>query len=650
MAGMAGTGAGGTAGTGGVGSTPPVELSVCQTFRSRNGGRSGTFSLDLGHATSINLMRVAGDRILSQETAGHWNLWNSTTGNVIVSGDATTALDLAGAVLGVTTSTTTADVRSATDGLVTASLTLPTGSLHVAPAGAYVWSAGTTALRAWTPAGAMVVDVAGDYSQAKVAAVSGELRVALGPAGAGAIERITVGTSARATATFNGSFATWFDDGERFLAHTGDTIFVDALDGTQLQVIQFPSGAWMTAGGWGDYFWTSPAGTIYMVGNATPLDTPALIADSSGDVPGHLVFDLPSSVLLTFTSSSVSRVNWTLPITPTQIGVSPEGHWAFGGADGRIYESRSALPRQSLSCGNMVAIDGAPTGDVAISVATGQVVMTQLGSAGPTGTSYRLTRSDPYAVGGVELTFDGQELATSTVATEYASGGFDQLRLLALPTETTILSAAAPRLGNGLSRLRVAGGGGLVSYIMDLQGTRTGAYVATTQPQAQVYQTSSINGDFPEIPLLAPGGQRFAMVGALSPGTRIYKRDGTLVTAVTGNGLVWMDDNRLLVFQNVNTPTAHNEFHLYDGNGASLGAGVTTPAISIGNVKVVGTDGVYATGDNSIYSVTTGAKTWTGSFPASLGGFNGDDDLRRGSIVAGYVVYQSGREVIAEPY
>jgi len=671
-AGQAGTPTGGASGGGGMGGTgnglggasgaagaaggmagapPPLELAVCEAFRSRSGGRSGTFSLDLGHASAISLMRVAGDRILSQETTGHWILWDSASRDAVVSGEAATSLDLAGSVLAVTTSTSSAEVRSAADGQLTASLTLPAGPLHVGPGGAYVWSAGTTALRAWTPAGLMVVDVAGDYSQAKVAAVSGELRVALGPAGAGVVERITVGTSARATTPFSASFAAWFDDGQRFLAHTGDTVFVDALDGTQLQVIQFPTGAWMTAGGWGDYFWTVPAtGTIYMVGSSTPLSPPSLILDSPADAPGHLVVNLSAAVLLAFTPSSVSRLNPTFPSTPTQIGASPEGHWAFGTAAGLVYDMRSAPPRASLTCGSVFSLDGAPTGAVAVSVATGEMVMAQLGAAGPTSPPYRFRRSDGLAVGNVELTFDGQELATSAAYIDYLSGGFQQLRLLALPAGTTLLSVGAAS-GSAFSRLRVAGGGGLVSYIgsQAQNGPRNGAFVVTTQSQATVYRTPSIGGDYPEYPLLAPGGQHFAIVGAFSPSTRLYQLDGTLVTAVNGQGLVWMDDNRLLVFESVTTPTAHNELHLYDGNGLSLGT-ATTASLSMGNVKVAGTDGVYATDDNSIYAVTTGAKAWTGSFPANLGGFNRDQDPRRGSIAGGYVVYPSGHEVIAEPY
>ena len=646
----------GTPGTGGAGGNggatqPPGELSVCSQFRARTGGRSGTLSLDLGHTTPIDVVRVAGDRIVTHDTSGHYYLWNSGTGNAVLSGEAVTSVDLAGAVLAVTNSPTAADVRSATDGHVLSSLTLPNGPLNVGPAGAYVWSAGTSALRAWTPAGAMVVDVAGDYSTAHIAAVGTELRVALGPAGAGVIERVAIGTSARTTTAFNGSFANWFDDGERFLAHIGDTVFVDALDGSQLQVIAFPSGAWMTAGGWGNYFWTAPGtGTVYTVGSSTPLDTPPLIADSSSDVPGHLVFSLSGAVLWTVSTTSVSRVNWTFLGAPSQIGVSPEGHWAIGTAEGLVFDGRSALPRSSFSCGKVLSIDGAPTGDTAVSVSTGQIVMTKVGAAGPAFTSYRLVVPEGVAVGNVELSFDGQELATSSVMNYAVSsaGTFAQLRLLALPAGTTIWSMAAT-IGTGLERLRVAGGGGLLSCTTDIMpGLRMGTFVVSPQTSTLVYRTTDLDG--PELPLLAPGGQLFAIVGAVSPGTRIYKRDGTLVTAVAGQGLVWMDDNRLLVIEQVNTPTSHNELHLYDGNGVSLGAGVTTSSPGMGNVKVVGTDGVYATSDNSIYSVTTGAQTWTGSFPASLGGFNRDDDPRRGSVAAGYVVYPSGHEVIAEPY
>ena len=502
--GTGGTGSGGlgTAGAGGGGGAAPAEeLTVCRAFRARSGGRSGTLSFDLGHTTSIKLMRVAADRILSQETSGHWKLWDSTTREAVLAGDSASALDLAGDALAVTTSSTTGTVRSAADGHLLSSLTLPGGDLHVGPGGSYVWSAGITALRAWTPSGALVVDVAGDYSQSKIVGVNGELRVALGPAGAGVIERVVVGTSARTTTPFAATFAAWFDDGAHFITHTGDTVFIDALDGTQLQVVAFPAGAWMTAGGWGNYFWTARgSGSIYSIGNSTPLLSSSFptISDSTADVPGYLVGTGSPGIILVFTASSVSELLLApLVGTPILVAASPEGHWAVGTSDGLVYDSRSALPRLSLSCGNMLSISGAPTGDAAISVSTRQIVMAQLGAAGPTSTPYRLNVAEAANVGSVELTFDGTELATSSTFTQYG-GGFTQLHLLSLPTGTTLSSWAAVQ-GTGYSRLRVAGGGGLVSFIQDLSGTRNAAIVRTLQPAAQVYKSSTDPG---EVPLL----------------------------------------------------------------------------------------------------------------------------------------------------
>lgn len=651
VAGTAGTspaGASGAAGAAGGagGAAPMLEATVCETFGARSGGRSGTFSLDLGHVTAISLVRVAGDRILTQETSGHWKLWDSGTRHVVMSSDAAGALDLAGSVLAITTSATSAEVRSATNGQLTATLTLPTGPLHVGPGGAYVWSAGTTALRAWTPAGAMVVDVAGDYSQAKVAAVSGELRVALGPAGAGVIERITVGTSARTTTPFTASFAAWFDDGERFLAHTGDTVFVDALDGTQLQVIQFPTGAWMTAGGWGNYFWVAPVvGAIYKIGTSTPVSPIPLIADATGDVSGHLVVNGSAAVMLVLTDSTVSELAPSFsPGTATQFGASPEGHWALGTSNGLVYDSRSALPRPSMSCGNMLSISGAPTGDAAMSVSTRQIVVAQLGPAGPSSTPYRLNVTEADDVASVELSFDGTLLATSAAHAEYG-GGFTQLHLRALPTGTTVASWAAVQ-GIGYSRLRIAGGGGLVSFIQDNAGVRSAAIVRTLDPPAQVYRTPAIGSFDPgEIPLLAPGGQVFAMGGTnSSPSTtRLFTRAGTLVTTVAGRGIVWMDDNRLLTIDAPGAPQGH----LYDALGNPLG-NVALP--QMGNVNVVGTDELYSTAQNSIYALPTGNVVWTGSFPASLGGQLADTSARLGTVAGGYVLYLSGHEVIAERY
>jgi len=172
-----------------------------------------------------------------------------------------------------------------------------------------------------------------------------------------------------------------------------------------------------------------------------------------------------------------------------------------------------------------------------------------------------------------------------------------------------------------------------------------GTIVSTLQPTAQVYRTPSIGGDPGEIPLLPPGGQAFALVSTNSTPqtTRIYTRTGTLVTAVTGKGIVWMDDNRLLTYDSLSTPSGQ----LFSATGSSLGT-VNLPAM--GNVNVVGTDGLYSTVQNSIYSVTTGNVTWTGSFPAALDGAFGDNNSRLGSVASGYVVYLSGHEVIAEPH
>jgi len=292
----------------------------------------------------------------------------------------------------------------------------------------------------------------------------------------------------------------------------------------------------------------------------------------------------------------------------------------------------------------MLSISGAPTGDAAISVSTRQIVMAQLGAAGPTSTPYRLNVAEAANVGSVELTFDGTELATSSTFTQYG-GGFTQLHLLSLPTGTTLSSWAAVQ-GTGHSRLRVAGGGGLVSFIQDLSGTRNAAIVRTLQPAAQVYKSST---DPSEVPLLAPGGQSFALVTSnrFPVTTRIYKRDGTLVTAVAGTGIVWMDDNRLLTIELLLSGPTTYQGHLFDAMGNSLG---DVPLVPMGNVNVVGTDGVYSTLQNSIYSVTSGNATWTGSFPATLGGQFTDVGARLGSVAGGYVLYLSGHEVIAERY
>jgi hypothetical protein len=68
-----------------------------------------------------------------------------------------------------------------------------------------------------------------------VFAAGGELRIGAGAAGTQVIETITVPRGiARFSVPYLGSFHSWSEDGENFLAETGDSVWIYSLDASQI--------------------------------------------------------------------------------------------------------------------------------------------------------------------------------------------------------------------------------------------------------------------------------------------------------------------------------------------------------------------------------------------------------------------------------
>jgi hypothetical protein len=70
---------------------------------------AGTVLLEQGHGTSILAVRMAADRVLSEDLSGHWVLWVYSTADLLAQGDgAGTAdrnqIDLAGQLAVISTS------------------------------------------------------------------------------------------------------------------------------------------------------------------------------------------------------------------------------------------------------------------------------------------------------------------------------------------------------------------------------------------------------------------------------------------------------------------------------------------------------------------------------------------------------------------
>jgi hypothetical protein len=123
-----------------------------------------------------------------------------------------------------------------------------------------------------------------------------------------------------------------------------------------------------------------------------------------------------------------------------------------------------------------------------------------------------------------------------------------------------------------------------------------------------------------------------------STATDILK-NGTLVTAVPGVGIGWIDNSRILAnrYSSTQAGMQYAGATIYDSTGVT----VSTPALpELKSIQTVTSDQVYDPSHNAIYSLTTGQPTWSGSFPNS----------GLGAIAGSYVVYESGHSLVIEPY
>ena len=148
---------------------------------------------------------------------------------------------------------------------------------------------------------------------------------------------------------------------------------------------------------------------------------------------------------------------------------------------------------------------------------------------------------------------------------------------------------------------------------------------------------------------LSPDGTGIAVSDSLSTtsATNIYS-NGVLVTAVPGWVVGWLDNNRVLVNQYTKPslqPLLYAASSIYSATGTLLAA----PALpAMFSIDVVSPDSIYDPGSgltnepaNVIYSLSTGAPIWTSFSPAPQG---------LGAIAGSDVVFQTGNQIVLEPY
>jgi hypothetical protein len=238
------------------------------------------------------------------------------------------------------------------------------------------------------------------------------------------------------------------------------------------------------------------------------------------------------------------------------------------------------------------------------------------------------------------IAFPSVTLELSSNATVLGAAG-GVLNFYSLPSGNVIKSYSYP---NGyLSYFNLSGSGTTIAQETFQNSTST--YVREVSPitgSPVTWSDATVNrflftfGAAPTV-VLSPDGTLIgvatftAVIGQVNYSTNLL-HNGTLVTAVPGFPIGWIDDARILV--NQYSPTGdltvgYTGAAIYNSAGVKL----STPALpELKSLQTVTADSVYDPSHNAIYSLTTGQPIWTGSFGGS----------GRGAVVGSDVIYQTG--------
>jgi hypothetical protein len=628
--------------------------------------------LELGHANNIQAIRFEGGRVLSADRAGHWVLWNYTSGVLLASGDGTqpnistdsdlvaNPIDMAGQTVvdGVANGL---EIRSLSDGHLLSMIAY--SGLNILPStngawwklasdGSYVCIGSKTGLFVYTLAGQIAVSKSGDYSLANSFAAPSQVFVALGPAGQNVIESIsTVDGTSIVSPTFSGQFNSWFLDGTRFLTNLSTTVWVYSNTGVQQALVVLPTITNLT--GQGNWIWTyddsTPPGyplNIYSIGSEAPSLSYSGYADTVAIASGRTIGILPYGTgqvsVIDLSGSNPSQSDYTGPIAYLNTFAASSGsQWIVGNVHGALLDgaSLSSTPRY-LGQGTAWSIAGA-SGSVAISTAIGMISVFDPYQS-------TLTETINFSSGKLALSTDGGVLGASANANDSQYEPDRTLNFYSLPSGNVISSFPYTLgLSPDLFDFTLATSGTTIGQVTGIPSGSAWSFSRTVTAitgGSVIWSDTGLTIGFPSLYvdpiLLSPDGTLIAAyTGTSSPQsvTNVFK-NGTLVTAVPGVAVGWIDNDRLLVNHYISVDGLLIQYSgctVYSSNGVSL----ATPSLpELKSIQTVDSDSVYDSSHNTIYSLTTGQPIWTASFPSS----------GVGAVSGVYVVYESGHSVVVE--
>lgn len=655
------------AATGIISGTPTsATASATYVVTATNSGGNDTFDLalsvqnsllvDLGHADELYAVHHDGNRIVSVDSGGRGVLWNAQTGAILATRDAirmsaslpcgTSAQSTACYDLIALKNDTAALQSEGTIHLIDATsgaslATISAGTLRwwrLASDGSYVATATDTEVKVWSRTGALTFTKAANYGAAKAFAAAGELRIGGGPAGVNVVEKISVPAGASTvTTSHQGTFHSWFDDGEKFISNVGTTVWIYSHAAASLDVTALDTIEQLT--GQGDWFWTHSWAPkfvkIYRVGASTAPTSSFNFTYLTQVIPGKgaigaLDYNDDWLSVIDLSGATPVRVDFRPPTQDLRVfsAASPDD-WVIGTSLGVMMGEASASPPQIYAQGQAQSIV-ADNDTVVVATAAGKILQYDADNRA-------LVRTIDYPASRLEMSPDGTRVAAAPTRMSLLYAPNRNLRMYSL-TDGSLLHewTYPPNLPNSdhysVSHFDIASNTDLMvrtqyNYnppVLSSEVTR----IVTTLDDVPTGLGTSLSPGLTES-YLSPDGSLLATPtqgGGHSGIIRLYA-NGNLLGAVPGNMAGWLDNSHMVSTVFVDSPTSPAD--VYDHTEIISTTGVVLATLNIpqpSEIQVISPNVFYAPNLNSIFDATTGAIVWSSSLSArGIGAVAGDN-------------------------
>lgn len=427
---------------------------------------------------------------------------------------------------------------------------------------------------------------------------------------------------------FAGTFDSWFIDGAAFLTNVGNTMWVYSPAAVQLDTQILPTT--QDLGGEGTWFWTFDGMTlnIYKVGSSSaPTATYAgVLAPLQASGPTIAIMDSKLHII-DLSGAAPTETDYSPPIGGNAYAAVSATQWVLADSNGAVVDGASvgSTPRY-FGYGRVFSIAGSNV-NFAVATAIGKILIFDAGTLELTGTLDFLANK-------VQLSADGTILAILPAqSTSPSAAPDDSVRTISLPSGTVINTwPYALNVIPFATDISLSGSGALLGQVLTASSFSDFMRQVTSSSGGPVLWSDT--GSRQPIRLSADDTLVAASTSMDSTAaTPIYLHD-VQSSAVPGWSAGWLPNNNILQLLN----STDSPWGIYNSSGIKQSAPPLPPSLG-GSFQFLSADSLYDPGTNSIYSLTSGAKTWSAS--GSYG---------QGAVAGSVVVFVGANQVFTEPH